>query len=135
MDEILKRFPIIGCGDRPQSLTDSEQDHTIDRQLLEESLAARKREIGRYFSRLFNDSGRLVWLPDGYRLTLKVSEVHGLLQVLNDVRVGLWHRLGSPDAESMQNLKSTGDEIREVWIMELCAYFQMELLEALNGES
>ena len=39
-------------------------------------------------------------MASGLQLTLSGPEIEWLLQVLNDVRVGSWIALGSPDPES-----------------------------------
>ena len=63
-------------------------------------------------------------------MRLTTEQMDWLLRVLNEVRVGLWVRLGRP--EELAPLVESG-EIDSVVAMEICAFFQSRLLEALGG--
>jgi len=53
-----------------------------------------------------------------------------LLQVLNDVRIGSWIELGSPE----RPLEALGAKTAPaVWAMEMAGAFQMSLLELLRA--
>ena len=64
------------------------------------------------------------------RLRLRRNRVNWLLEVLNEIRVGHWHQLGSPDIDETV---LTPENIEQYISMQLCAEFQMVLLDALNG--
>lgn len=67
--------------------------------------------------------------PSGsWRLALSLEDAEWLLQVLNEIRVGAWLKLGCPENRIP---KLTSATAREIWTMEICGYFQMQLLEAL----
>jgi hypothetical protein len=68
----------------------------------------------------------------GGRLSLSPAEVEWVLQVLNDIRVGSWIILGSPE-ERLPELNETNAP--HVWAMEMAGHFQAQLLEALQGET
>jgi hypothetical protein len=52
-----------------------------------------------------------------------------LLRVLNEIRVGLWRKLGQPT--ELAPLALSG-QLDEVVTMELCALFQTRLITALS---
>ena len=54
-----------------------------------------------------------------------------MLEVLNEIRVGYWHLLGRPVLEEYR--ADAAPEITDkVFVMQLCGWFQMSLLEALE---
>jgi hypothetical protein len=55
------------------------------------------------------------------------------LQVLNDVRVGSWIALGSPDTEQGEKILLTEETAPRVRSMEVAGAFEAVLLEALIG--
>jgi len=65
--------------------------------------------------------------------TLSRTQAEWLLEVLNDVRVGCWVRLGRPDQESVRALKLSAANVADFGAMELAGYWQSLLLEALGG--
>jgi len=64
-----------------------------------------------------------------YRLTLNTEDLEWLLQVLNEIRIGCWKRLGSLEMEDLAQRELAPEELRLRHLMDLCAYFQTELLE------
>jgi len=56
-----------------------------------------------------------------------------MLQLLNDVRVGCWVKLGRPELEGVPKRHLTGQAARDMTALELSGYFQMVLLEAFKG--
>jgi len=55
------------------------------------------------------------------------------LQVLNDVRVGSWIALGSPDPESGKKILFNEKLLPHFRTMELAGAFEMVFLDALSG--
>ena len=66
-------------------------------------------------------------------MTLTAGEIEWLLQVLNDVHVGNWILMGSP--EKRTRLSPENENARFVDAMYLAEFFQGELLEAINRSS
>ena len=64
------------------------------------------------------------------QLLLKGAELEWLLQVLNDVRVGSWLKLGQPDENQSPDV--TPENFQFVLAMEVCGAFQSALLAALG---
>ena len=66
-------------------------------------------------------------------LTLTRGQSDWLLEVLNDVRVGSWVKLGRPDQESVRSMNLSVDNVAAFGAMEFCGYLQTMLLEALGA--
>jgi hypothetical protein len=129
---VLNRYPLIPAGHQPLSKTPAAGQMEADQRLLEEALAEQRRENKRQLDRLLGDPQRLRDTETGSRLTLTSSEIEWLLQILNDVRVGSWLRLGSPEKPAW-NLGLSETTAPHVWAMEMAGEFQMGLLKALRG--
>jgi hypothetical protein len=111
----------------PKSVPPAEQ------RLLEEAMArqrtehkARSDEFLRAEEPVFRENG------DELYLTLTGEELEWLLQVLNDIRVGCWVQLGSPDSDRVRRGGLSAEEARAVAAMDMSAYFQSGLLEAFK---
>jgi hypothetical protein len=104
-----------------------------EQRLLEEAMErlkaehkARLNEFLRAEAPMFREAG------DEIHLNLTGEQLEWLLQVLNDVRVGSWVRLGSPDTDAVRRSSLTPEEARAVAAMDMSAYFQSGLLEAFK---
>ena len=71
----------------------------------------------------------------GCHLTLSGPEIEWLLQVLNDVRVGSWIALGSPDPEQGKKIVFNEKILPRFRMMELAGAFEMVFLDALSGRT
>ena len=101
--------------------------------LLEDALADQRAENKRRLQALLTESGRFVKHENGWRLALSLAELEWLLQILNDVRVGSWLVLGSPETRFEAVTEKTAPHI---WAMEMAGGFQMEFLAAIgDGKS
>ena len=96
--------------------------------LLDEALAEQKAENQRSVQKLLGEPARWVLADHFWRLKLNETEVEWLLQVLNDIRVGSWVLLGSPEEKIYTLSEETAPHF---WAMEVAGGFQMELLAAL----
>ena len=100
-----------------------------NQQLLDEALAEQRSESQQQVSRLLNQPGRWTEHHSGWRLSLTNTEAEWLLQVLNDIRVGSWVLLGSPEDHFEMIDEKTAPH---VWAMEIAGSFQMALLHVLE---
>lgn len=71
---------------------------------------------------------------ESYTLKLTDGELEWLLQVLNDIRVGHWIKLGRPDGGGNAILAQppTGDTLRSMTLFHLCTVWQGIILESLE---
>ena len=129
---VLNRYPLIPAGHQSLSRSPATGQMEADQRLLEEALAEQRRENKHQLDRLLGDPQRLHDTETGSRLTLTSSEIEWLLQVLNDVRVGSWLRLGSPEKLTWDFGPSEATA-PHFWAMEIAGDFQMNLLKALRG--
>ena len=105
-----------------------------EQQLLEEAMKrqrtdhrAKVNDFLRGESPFFRENGEDVFL------NVTAEQLEWLLQVLNDIRVGSWVKLGSPEIDGLRREALAGDEARAVAAMDMSAYFQSGLLEAFRA--
>ncbi len=128
---VLNRYPLIPAAHQQLSRSLPAGQMEADQRLLDEALAEQRRENKQRLDRWLGDPQRLHDTETGSRLTLTSSEIEWLLQVLNDVRVGSWIQLGSPEKLAWDfGLSETTAPY--VWAMEMAGAFQAGLLEGLR---
>jgi hypothetical protein len=71
---------------------------------------------------------------ESFTLQLSDGEVEWLLQVLNDIRVGHWVKLGRPDggANAILAQPPSGEMLRSMTLIHLCTVWQGILLESIQ---
>jgi hypothetical protein len=126
--QVLGLYPRIPPAHQPLSKSARLPDHEAGQQLLNEALAEQRAANRRQVQALLAEDRRFEEKPDGWQVSFSQPEVEWLLEVLNDVRVGSWIILGSPE-EKLGKL--TRENAPHFWAMEMAGYFQMELLHAL----
>ena len=128
---VLKQFPIGGGAVGPVSKSGAPEEMAEHETLLEEALAEQRAEHVRLRDAFLGEDGRFA--EDGknhFRVRFTMAQMDWLLRVLNEVRVGLWRKLGRP--RELGPLALAG-QLDEVVTMELCAVFQTQLLDALSS--
>jgi len=127
---ILERYPVLPLDFQPPSRGDN-PGSKIDQTLLREMLAEQKRQNQEFLRKLFEQKDRFQPVHNGWHFKLLAGEVEWFLQVLNDVRVGEWHKAGCPDELSKMPVNSS--EARgHAWAMEISGFFICSILELLN---
>jgi hypothetical protein len=129
---VLKRYPCVPPAHQLLSKLARLPDAEANQQLLEEALAEQRTENKKQLEALLADPRRFARTETGARLSLSPARTEWLLQVLNDIRVGSWIMLGSPDKKPAE---LTAANAPHFLAMEMAGYFQMQLLEALEGET
>jgi len=71
--------------------------------------------------------------PDLFHFSLTPEQTEWLLQILDDVRVGCWVKLGRPELEPAPPKNLTEEEARTMSALELSGFFQTILLGAYDG--
>lgn len=129
---LLKRYPLINGATKPLS---GEADLVeTDQQLLEDALAEHRSATRAELMKLMETAHMSPQEGGEIVLALKSEHVEPLLQVFNDVRVGSWLRLGSPELDKLADLNVSGESFESLWLMEMGGFFQSVLLEALEEE-
>jgi hypothetical protein len=128
---ILRLYPVIPLDHQRLSRGETRAE---DHQMLRDALSAQRTSNRRQIEELISADGVLVGGAKGWKLTLMSTQMEAVLQALNDVRVGSWLLLGSPE-----DLTGILDTLKEenathFWAMEVSGQFQMNLLHALSGD-
>lgn len=134
--EVLKLYPLIPEAyhlDRNENQSGTAPDEASQK-LIAEALAEQRQKNKDQLRSMLEDPGRFTQHGATWHLSLSTAEVDWLLQVLNDIRVGSWIRLGSPDPKAKRRPEVTADGVPYFWAMELSGLFEGMLLKALTGD-
>ena len=102
---------------------------------LHEALTEHREELAETVDGLLQDPERCAAVKGGaFNLTLSAADSEQLLQALNQVRVGAWESLGSPDFESGDVPEPTEANMPAYWALQLTDAFLGLLLSALQGD-
>jgi hypothetical protein len=130
---LLQLYPLVPLTQHRLSKGSQIPNQTENQQLLEQSLIAQQTENQKQLVALLQNKARFQPTKQGFKLSLNRVEIEWLLQVLNDVRVGSWLALGSPDTEMAEEELSREPSLApHVAAMHLAGTFQMYLLDALS---
>lgn len=132
---VLGLYPLVPATHHRLSKSGQIPKPDENQQLLEESLAAQRKENRRQIESFLSDAKRFTETETGSRGSFSRSEIEWLLQVLNDVRVGSWLALGSP-AEPVEIQPDMNPQTaRHILIMDAAAFFEMNFLHAVSDGS
>jgi hypothetical protein len=110
-------------------------DAGANQHLLEEALKAQKEESQKWLASTFKEPERFKPGKDGFFLTITRPEIETLLQMFNDVRIGSWLALGSPDLEQKKELKPNRQTAPFLQRMELAGLFEMFFLRIIHQQA
>ena len=127
---ILQLYPIIPLDHQKLSRGATRPE---DQQMLQEALSAQRESNRRQIEALMTADGVFVGDSGGWKLTLNPSHMETVLQVLNDIRIGSWILLGSPDGPAEILAALNEETAPHLWAMEVSGQFQINLLQALDG--
>ena len=131
LGDLLKLYPTVPASHLPVSKTGNLPDKESSQKLLEEVLAQQRAENKRQLENLLTDPARWSDSGDTCELSLSEAEIDWLLQVLNDIRVGSWVRLGCPE----ERLEVLNEKMASyLYAMEMAGCFQMYLIHALDED-
>jgi hypothetical protein len=133
--EMLQLYPLIPVTHHRLSKNADVTEPDDNQRLLEESLAAQREENRKNIQAMLDEPGRFKAAPTGFLLKITRPEVEWLLQVLNDVRVGSWVALGSPDTEAGEEIPLNEKTAPQVRSMEIAGAFESFFLDALMGHT
>jgi hypothetical protein len=127
---VLRLYPCLRPAHQPLSKSGGIAAPEGDQALLNEALAEHRQGNRRRLQALLADPHHLQEQESGWRLSLLPADLEWLLQVLNDIRVGSWVLLGSPETAP---LSVDEKNALHFWAMEISGSFQMDFLEAMRG--
>ncbi len=128
---LLNLYPLVPPAHHKISRAGKIPDADSTQRLLDEALAEQRAENKKQLQILLADPTRVQQRKDGTRLIVTPGEAEWLLQILNDIRVGSWVLLGSPDDKLPTTLSL--ESVRYAWAMEMAGFFEAEFLEALQS--
>jgi hypothetical protein len=106
------------------------KDDQETKALLEEALTEQRQQNKKTLRGFLTDPKRFEKQEAGWRFAVTMAEVDWLLQILNDVRVGSWIMMGSP--ENYLEVPTKKNE-KDFLAMELAGRFEAVFLAALEG--
>ena len=133
LDEVLKLYPLISATHHRLTRKSNVVQPNDHQRLLEESLAAQREANRKSVQAMLDQPGYFQTTAAGSQLVVSGPEIEGLLQVLNEVRVGSWIALGSPDAEPDKKIGFNKKMLPHFRMMELAGAFETVFLDALTG--
>jgi hypothetical protein len=128
--DLLKLYPQIPVGHFPLSKGGRVPEPEANQRLLEEALAEQRKANKSQLQAFLSDPKRCEPTEPGFRLRLSEAELEWLLQMLNDIRIGSWIRLGSPE-EGQEMTRLEPRTMPFFWAMELAGDIQIVLVRAL----
>ncbi|MDB6016738.1 MAG: hypothetical protein JWR19_1227 [Pedosphaera sp.] len=128
---LLKLYPLMPAGYQRLSRSEAKSE---DQELLDEALTTQRLENKRQVLAMMKAKSRFRVNKNGYRFSIKPAQLEWLLQVLNDIRLGSWLSLGSPDGAVEMFAALSEQNAPYFWAMDMAGQFQMILLHALTGE-
>jgi hypothetical protein len=128
---VLNLYPRIPSAHQPLSKSAHLPNLEANQRMLDEALAEQRAKNKKQLDQLLANPRRVRETETGLRVSLSRAEIEWLLQILNDIRVGSWIILGSPE-----DLRPPANEgsVPHYLDMEMAGYFQAELLQALEAE-
>jgi len=129
---LLQLYPLLPADYHRITRQTDAQPLAGAQELLEQSMASREAEQKRYLAEFLGRRDRLRRHGREFHIHVSGDDMERLLQLLNDVRVGSWVRLGcrmDPD-DGVESADPREAVLREA--MRLCAWMQMLVLEALH---
>ena len=130
LEFLMRLYPVIPSAHQTLSKSSTPDE---SQKLLNEALAEQRRENKQLVDKLLKDDRRFQETTKGIEMNLSAGEIEWVLQVLNDVRVGNWILLGSP--EEHPTFDPEAANAPNVVAMGLASSFQMDLLDALKREA
>jgi hypothetical protein len=131
--QALDLFPL-----KKDPMREISKDHDAQA-LLEKTLEEQRGKIRGDAQKLLQTNGELVIdaeFNEFWDLKLNEGEIEWLLQMLNNIRVGLWYQLGCPQPTMDIKLEAAAEDqvMRGHVIMQLCAAWEGMLMSATDTE-
>lgn len=128
--DLLKLYPLVPPAHHRISGSTDDPKVEANQHLLDEAIAEHRAEIKKALDAMLLEPNRFEETSSGFRLALSSTQAEWLLQILNDIRVGSWLLLGSPDEKKGKRMRLGLQSARHLWAMELSGHFQFALLSS-----
>lgn len=131
---LIRLYPVVPPANQPLSRAGTGESDIENQRLLYESIEAHRKEQQTQAFAMMDNPTCFAHVKGGWNVRLSAIQIEVLLQVLNDIRVGSWIALGSPDFEEGVKVEPTETNAARLWLMETAGFFEQELIEAIGGE-
>jgi hypothetical protein len=134
LSKIFGLYPMLDRDKLELSKTIKDEQICQSKKILSDAFKEFQDSNKRFISELFEKSNNFKPSEDYeyYTLELDGEQIERLLQILNDIRVGMWQKLGCPDLENRKDFIRSAEDVFAVYIMDICEYFEYYLLKALG---
>ncbi|MGH7867512.1 MAG: hypothetical protein ACREP9_07745 [Candidatus Dormibacteraceae bacterium] len=128
---LLRLYPCVPSNFMPISKSGNLPDAASSQKLIDEALAEQRSENKRQVRRFIDDRARWHEHNGVFQASFSAAEIDWLLEILNDIRIGSWMILGSPE----ERLEIVNQETApHLWAMEMAVFFQMRIIHSLDEE-
>ena len=131
---LLRLYPLVPATHYRLSKDKKIPNRDENQLLLDEALSTQRLENRKQVEAMLNEPKRFVACAAGCQVSFSRGEMEWLLQVFNDVRLGSWIALGSPDQLEEMRQRRRPQTARHVLTMDLAAFFEVAFLGAISGE-
>ncbi len=128
---VLQAYPAVPHDHQPLSRHSTDRLSPDDEVLLREALLEHRAGGKARLRRWLKAGKRFRPVGDEWHFSLARADLEWMLQVLNDVRVGNWLQLGSPE-EVHDPIALLRRDPAAFFRMEAAGLFEMQLLEAIQ---
>jgi hypothetical protein len=133
LDRLLSFYPLRPEG--APTLSRGSGERLADAvTLLGDALREQRVELAAWVSSQLTEGEALKRVGSDWRLTLTHPETDALLRVFNELRVGAWLRLGSPEDLREETATTAPGQAPFYVIMTLAGQFEIFLLHALHAD-
>lgn len=131
---VLNAYPVVPQDYQPLSCESADRLSPEDEELLRESLLEHRGGSKARVRSWLRGGARFRQVEDGWQFRLTHLDFNWMMQVLNDVRVGNWLQLGSPD-DVHDPIELLNRDPSAFFHMEAAGMFQMQFLEATQSDN
>jgi hypothetical protein len=128
---VLRAYPAVPRDHHTLSRESASRLNPEDEELLLEALTEHRDGHKAKLRRWLKGGARFKQVKDEWQFSLARTDFDWMLQVLNDVRVGYWIQLGSPD-DVHNPIELLQKDPTAFFHMEAAGMFQMQLLHAVQ---
>jgi len=131
--KILSLYPLVPSAHHQLSRAPARASDE-NQALLEESLTAHREESRKKVQALMSNPRSFQAKGHTFHWLVSRGEMEWILQVLNEVRVGSWLALGSPNLQAPKTALPTAENAAHYWAMDIAGGFEMIFIAAVSGE-
>ncbi|MDA7916306.1 hypothetical protein N9B94_03635 [Verrucomicrobia bacterium] len=131
--ELFKRYPVLPPSHFELSRCGEFEGMEEDEAFLQETMSDEQMANVKELKELLTTEKYIKQVGDAYQIFLERPQIEWLLQVVNDIRVGSWAMLGSPEEVSdVEDFETDPSKRSYYFAMELSTMVQSVLLMSLR---